>query len=1272
MRFSFNHTLGLPILRAALAFLLLVPGCSGAARRDLSPLLERMAEPEAAWSGEVLSVSHEDLPRLREILVETETDPDLFAFLSAELDVLEGYFHRGFERYGDLLATHPADLWGALAALRMTQISYLVADFYLDVPQVLDRIRQGQIHPLTAHFASLLELQADFSRHERIGASPSGPFDGGPTGMPSEWRHAGPFSALPYLHLERHEPYDDDPVLADTYDLDGRLIRTRRFLGNDLEVRPAVPGPGTYLFETWAHLDGPSDRILVLESYQPVIVRLDEQIVLTRQVGAGYDPTVLMRPVHLEAGWHRLRVKLGVVEGQPSFRVRLIHPRLEGSGPSGVEPVEASALRFAGSPPQGVQMSGSMLSVEGHAGLQQMLPAAVVEATDPASAYVLLLFSAAFNEEGLVRRAVDALPDETERSPLVDTTLAWFAGQQQTLDPRSRESTRLMHTRLALEHAPSAGSAALSLAGLLSEQGWEEEALQVLGAAVEKVPQEEGMVLGLIELYLSQGWDELAEPELLRLLQAHPEACGLVERLIRVYEMRDHAPDLDRLPLGFQTCRAGLEYQLEHLLLPRGEHGDALRLMRILTEHHPEVAEYHRNMYDLFMGLGRPDEARDQMVRACRYAWEPSVCALYEADWLLAQDREREGRQRLQDLLENELVGESRLLMAQAFLDGTSLLEELRVDTREAIEAYRQRGTNLRAATVFALDYAAYRFFEGGSGLAVTHQIIHIQSREALAQVGEVAIPTNALLLKARTIKADGRILEPDNIPGKTTVSLPNLEVGDFAEFEYLELLAPSSLRGNTTLQGRFYFQLPDCAFSRSELVVEVPSDWPALIVDRRGAAPEPEVTRTDGQQRYRFTVYDSTPPVIEPGAPAADEYLTSVRLASGIEWEDIRDAYLDRMLGVVRFTPLLDATTRSVLSESTVPRMRIERIFRFVMNQVEETGGFLSSHAIWTLMFREGERLPLLLAMLRSAGFQADMVFLRSWEDDQTDSPIPDGNRYPETALRVRSDGEELWLYPAQERIAFDYLPPELQGVEAMVIDSTGAGAVQWLTTPHWPEETNLIQIEMDLRLDENGDVQGTVVERNPIRLAAGMRWMLEQVQDQQTLVMQLEQQLSATFSGAVVSALDIEQVEEDDLPLVFHYSFHATRFARRQGEQVIIEARVFDRQIREYLGAVPRRTVPLSVPFPYLEELSVRIQLPPGYRFTSVPPPFAIEHDQLQYSWSIVHGGLNEETVHLVRTTRIPIGRVSPDQYPALLEQLLRLDQATTLHLAAGPQVM
>src|SRR6185437_9225764 len=110
-------------------------------------------------------------------------------------------------------------------------------------------------------------------------------------------------------------------------------------------------------------------------------------------------------------------------------------------------------------------------------------------------------------------------------------------------------------------------------------------------------------------------------------------------------------------------------------------------------------------------------------------------------------------------------------------------LDDFRVDGRAAIRAFEKLGTlggspspsatdsarQSRASStrpladtpaVIVLDRAVTRVFGSGATMTLTHQIVRVDSKDAVDRWGEIQVPDGAEILTLRTHKPDGTTRE--------------------------------------------------------------------------------------------------------------------------------------------------------------------------------------------------------------------------------------------------------------------------------------------------------------------------------------------------------------------------------------------------------------------------------------------------------------------------------------------------------------------------------
>ena len=165
-------------------------------------------------------------------------------------------------------------------------------------------------------------------------------------------------------------------------------------------------------------------------------------------------------------------------------------------------------------------------------------------------------------------------------------------------------------------------------------------------------------------------------------------------------------------------------------------------------------------------------------------------------------------------------------------------LDAFRVDGRAAVRAFEAARGRYAAPAVMVLDRAVTRVFGSGATMTLTHEIVRVDSKDAVDRWGEIQVPAGAEILTLRTHKSDGTTREPEEIAGKESISAADLAIGDYVEWELLETHGPSEAFGPGFLVERFFFQSFDAPIARSEMVLVTPPALP-IAVDARAGAPK-------------------------------------------------------------------------------------------------------------------------------------------------------------------------------------------------------------------------------------------------------------------------------------------------------------------------------------------------------------------------------------------------------------------------------------------------
>ena len=385
-------------------------------------------------------------------------------------------------------------------------------------------------------------------------------------------------------------------------------------------------------------------------------------------------------------------------------------------------------------------------------------------------------------------------------------------------------------------------------AELFGELGWRAERMQAVSELARRFPED----LAALRLYL----EELDE------MGSLAEADAVAARVARLDPDSEIA--LDRA-------------------LARHDWQGAIADLRRIAKRRPERKEIAVRVADVLSRAGDPNAAAEELTKALAKNPEDATARFQLADDAYARGDLTALRRALAEALQ---VGAkpTELRAAIDLLEGATDLEPYRIDGRAVIrefEAWEKTGKHMEGSAARVLDYAALWVHPDAASDMLEHEILRIQSQEAIGEEAEQAPPTG-LILHLRVIKPDGSILEPEPIAGKQTLTMPHLEVGDYVEIEHISQQAGDGEKGKRYRGPEWFFREPDKGYWRSEFITVTPKDR-ELQVETRGNVPPPtEKTLGDFDER-RWRVDLSPPAPKEPDSPPLNEFLPSVRLGWGI-----------------------------------------------------------------------------------------------------------------------------------------------------------------------------------------------------------------------------------------------------------------------------------------------------------------------------------------------------------------------------------------------------
>jgi hypothetical protein len=554
----------------------------------------------------------------------------------------------------------------------------------------------------------------------------------------------------------------------------------------------------------------------------------------------------------------------------------------------------------------------------------------------------------------------------------------------------------------------------------------------------------------------------------------------------------------------------------------------------------------------------------------------------------------------------------------------------------------------MEAGAVRVLDYGVSWVRADGSSRMLEHEIIRVQSQEAIGKMAEQRIP-RALVLRVRVIKKDRSVLEPEFVADKPTLTMPHLEVGDYIETEWITSTRGDGRDGAAYLGPHWFFREADIGYWRSELVVVSPKDRP-LTIETSGPVPEPEVTERGFIVVRRWRVDRSPAAVIEPGTVPIRELLPNVRAGWGIslDWRlrNLVDAFEDQSVPDPRMRRIASRIVQGVPAAQHEERAR--RLYRWILANIER-GDERDGRRI--VVGRSGDLGFCFLYLARLLGLKAEVAVVRNALGQPPNGPISEAESFDDFVVRVVAPSGDLWLTVRDRFTPFGYLPAQLRGQPGFLL-TAGTPKIKTSATGAFDgvvhEGTGMIR--------PNGSAVLALTRQFVGKYAIALREGIEQLPEARLHDAVESQLLAPDLPG--VSLVDVAVRDRDDLdkPLTLQMNVEIPDFARRSAGELVLEP-PFSAKIAE-IAAMPERRTTLLISEASRVEVRLRVTLPEHATVVTRLSPRELRDGARSV---LVNDRVEGRELVIDRVFDIPAARIRPEQYGKFHQFAREADQAT-----------
>ena len=765
--------------------------------------------------------------------------------------------------------------------------------------------------------------------------------------------------------------------------------------------------------------------------------------------------------------------------------------------------------------------------------------------------------------------------------------------------------------------------------------------LRALADEFKNVPQ---ILEQLARVYTRLGWRGERMRALAELATRFPDDVGALRMYLGAVEEDGAVDDADKIAARIKKLDPDSEVDLDRAVA-RHDWKAAIEELKRLAKRRPERKEIATRIADVLARSGDPSAAAEQITKALAKHPLDAAARFRVADRAYAKGDTGALRRALAEALQIGASG-AEIRAAIDLLEGATDLEPYRFDGRAVIrdfEAWRKAGNKMEGTAARILDYAATWIHPDGSSEMLEHEIQRIQSQEAINKEAEMAPPTG-LVLRLRVIKPDGSTLEPEQVAGKPTLTMPHLEVGDYIEMEHITAQPGDGQRGKRYRGPHWFFREPEKGYWRSAFVVIAPKDK-ALQIETYGNVGQDSTKEIGTFVQHRWQVDQSPPAIVEPDSPPANEFLPSVRVGWGIALEDWVARLVDAAVDETPLDPRL--VTKALEIVKGVPaKARDERariLYRYVLDNVQD-GKETDGRRVLT--GRAGSRQAAYHYLLRLLGIPSELAVVKSRIASPPIGKMSEVENYDGLLLRVETEKGARWLLVRDKFAPYGYVPADMRGqpcfrlVPGSPKDTvTATGAVDGILYAGRADVRENGSATLDLALTFSGN------------RGIAARGQLDQIPEGRLLEFVEKEVVATTFDGGHARDLKVENRNAADQPLTLRMRVEVPQLAKVVNNYLSMKS-VFPLDLSE-LAALPQRQTPLLRRGSYHTEVHFDVVFPDSMKMPATLPTGEVRHGD---ALVVVKDAIKGHAIHLDRVVDLPAGRVQPGEDYARYRQFAR----------------
>jgi hypothetical protein len=284
-----------------------------------------------------------------------------------------------------------------------------------------------------------------------------------------------------------------------------------------------------------------------------------------------------------------------------------------------------------------------------------------------------------------------------------------------------------------------------------------------------------------------------------------------------------------------------------------------------------------------------------------------------------------------------------------------------------------------------------------------------------------------------------------------------------------------------------------------------------------------------------------------------------------------------------------------------------------------------------------------LFLGLLRAADFEAYGCWVSNRREYLFSPVTMQSAKLNANVVLVKLNGRDLYLDPGVVFTPYGLLTWSETSVPGLRLEKDGG---TWIRTTLPQASESRIDRVGKLKLSDTGDLEGKLTVTY-----AGLEAMYQRMEQRNSDEVERKKFLEELVRSQIAVTAEAELTNQPDwtsseTPLVAEFDLKIPGWAANAGKREVIPAAIFT-AAEKGLFEHANRVHPIYFEYPHEKSDDLTIELPPGWRVSSVPPPQDVNGKVMLYSLKVEQ---RPGTLRLTRKLTIDVLLVEQKYYTAL----------------------